>query len=261
MSEDATHKPPPGDGEVPPGTTGDEFSIAQSNALVPLLVMFALTALVIFWIIVRAEPVVSPEGAVANKAYGPGDFPQIFGEDTVLAGLEQDAAKQGAQAFAVSAPPFTEGIFPCSQCHADIPPNPERRPLPEMHSDIVLHHDEQNRWCLDCHDATNRDQLRSASGALIPFTESYRLCGQCHGTQYRDWRSGVHGKRVGFWNGPKRYLLCVHCHNPHSPRFASLKPLPPPVRPQFLRAEDAAAAGGTAHAAEDPGEEHAAHAR
>jgi hypothetical protein len=105
-----------------------------------------------------------------------------------------------------------------------------------MHEDVVFEHDAEHRWCLDCHDSADRDRLRLASGALIPFTESYRLCGQCHGTQFRDWRSGIHGKRTGYWDGPKRYLLCVHCHDPHSPRFKPLKPLPPPVRPQFLRA-------------------------
>jgi hypothetical protein len=260
MMDDTQHRPASGEGEKQSGAD-DEFSIAQSNAIIPLLVMFGLTALVIFWIIVRSEPVVPPEGAVANVAYGPADFPQIFGPDTFLADLEKAAGKPGAQLFAVSPPPFTEGIFPCSQCHADIPPNPERRPLPEMHSDIVLHHDEQNRWCLDCHDANNRDELHLANGTLIPFTESYRLCGQCHGTQYRDWRSGVHGKRVGYWNGPKRYLLCVHCHNPHSPRFAPLKPLPPPVRPQYLHAEDAGPAGTKAEVADNAKEERAAHVR
>ena len=55
--------------------------------------------------------------------------------------------------------------------------------------------------------------LRLANGTLVPFEESYRLCGQCHGDKYRDWRAGVHGRRVGSWNGEKQYLLCVHCHD------------------------------------------------
>jgi len=59
--------------------------------------------------------------------------------------------------------------------------------------------------------------------------EVLSLCGQCHGEKYRDWRVGVHGKRTGDWNGKKRYLLCAHCHNPHTPRFSPIKPLPPPV--------------------------------
>lgn len=234
---------PGGPGHGNGGGDDSEFSIAKSNALIPLLLLFGGTVLVILWFIIRVPAFVPHEGAAANKAYRPADFPMVFGKDEALTGLE-DAGSGGATVlFPVPAPPFTEGIFPCSTCHSAIEPNPERRPLEGMHSDIVLHHDEEHRWCLDCHDMKDRDQLRLASGALVPFTESYRLCGQCHGTQFRDWRTGVHGKRTGYWNGPKRYLLCVHCHNPHRPRFASLQPLPPPVRPQYLRPEHAEANG------------------
>jgi len=132
----------------------------------------------------------------------------------------------------VPPPPFSEGIFPCSGCHADLPVNRTRRPLTAMHDDIVLRHDEEHRWCLDCHDATDRDWLHLASGERVGFDESYRLCGQCHGEKLRDWRAGVHGRRTGSWNGPKRYLLCAHCHNPHQPRFRSLAPEPAPRRPE-----------------------------
>lgn len=131
----------------------------------------------------------------------------------------------------VPPPPFSAGIFPCSNCHGMMPVNRERRDLTIFHTDIVLHHDEDNRWCLDCHDAENRDQLHLASGAPVPFEESYRLCGQCHGEKYRDWRAGVHGRRSGRWDGHKTYLLCAHCHNPHSPRFQPIEPKPAPVRP------------------------------
>lgn len=135
----------------------------------------------------------------------------------------------------VPPPPFSEGIFPCSECHADMETNPERRELEDMHDDIDLKHDEQNRWCLDCHDAKNRDMLHLADGRLVDFKESYKLCGQCHGPKLRDWRKGVHGRRTGAWNGQKRYLLCAHCHNPHAPRFKKLKPEPAPVKPENLR--------------------------
>jgi hypothetical protein len=133
----------------------------------------------------------------------------------------------------IAPPPFSEGVFPCSQCHLAslMPLNTKRRVLTEMHQDIVLHHDEKHRWCLDCHDAVDRDRLHSASGEPIPFAESYRLCGQCHGNKLRDWQAGVHGKRTGYWNGEKRYLLCVNCHNPHDPKFRPLKPEPPPRPP------------------------------
>jgi hypothetical protein len=115
-------------------------------------------------------------------------------------------------------------------------PNPKRRELTEEHTNIQLkNHAEKERWCLDCHDLKNRDKLRLVSGEQIDFTESYRLCGQCHGDKYRDWRTGIHGKRTGQWNGKKQYLLCAHCHNPHNPRFKELQPKPPPMRPENIR--------------------------
>jgi hypothetical protein len=131
----------------------------------------------------------------------------------------------------VPPPPFTEGIFPCSGCHAGMEPNRQRRQMADMHTDIELKHDEEHRWCLDCHDAADRDSLHLASGEKVPFEESYRLCGQCHGEKYRDWRAGVHGRRTGEWNGKKGYLLCAHCHNPHRPQFQPLAPKPAPHRP------------------------------
>ncbi len=141
----------------------------------------------------------------------------------------------GAEEIQVPPPPFTEGIFPCTQCHdgKTVPLNTRPRNLVDMHDDVVLRHG-TDRWCLDCHSADQRDHLHLVDGRLIGFSESYLLCGQCHGDKLRDWKVGVHGKRTGSWNGQKRYLLCVHCHNPHSPRFAPLKPLPPPVPPKEI---------------------------
>ena len=133
--------------------------------------------------------------------------------------------------IAVEAPPLTDGIFPCNDCHSEIEPNPQRRELVDFHDDIsaIFNHDSDNRWCLDCHDTNNRDSLKLASGKLLDFKESYKLCGQCHGEKLKDWKVGVHGKRTGEWNGKKEYYLCVHCHNPHSPKFEELTPEPPPV--------------------------------
>jgi hypothetical protein len=135
--------------------------------------------------------------------------------------------------FHVPPPPFSEGVFPCSDCHnGELPTRTKRRTLRVAHQEIVLQHDEQNRWCLDCHDVEDRDVLHLASGERISFEESYRLCGQCHGDKYRDWRAGVHGRRSGQWDGEKQYLLCVHCHNAHSPRFQPIPPEPTPIPPK-----------------------------
>jgi len=138
------------------------------------------------------------------------------------------------ETYPVPPPPFSEDIFPCSECHAEMEPNPERRELIDMHDDIILDHAEGQRWCLDCHNLNDRDTLRLVSGEVIPFTESYRLCGQCHGDKFRDWKVGIHGKRTGDWNGEKHYLLCVHCHDPHSPSFKPIHPFPAPIPPQAI---------------------------
>ena len=153
------------------------------------------------------------------------------------------SAAEGAESLAFPVPPapLSPETFPCSDCHADLEPDPTPRVL-GMHEEIAesFHHAEQQRWCLDCHNPDNRDKLRLANGQLIDFEHSYELCGQCHGTIYRDWKAGVHGKRTGYWNGRKEYRLCVHCHNPHHPRFEPIVPEPAPTRPEAIGNRNAA---------------------
>ncbi|MCG6534071.1 MAG: cytochrome C [Syntrophales bacterium LBB04] len=145
--------------------------------------------------------------------------------------------------FPVPRPPFSEGIFPCSNCHAGMQANTKKRELTEEHTNIRLRHGSISRWCLDCHDPTNRDMLRLANGDHVDFSHSYELCGQCHGPTYRDWKVGVHGKRIGYFEGGSRtYFLCVNCHNPHDPKFKPIKPEPAPFKPLF-RYKPAATSG------------------
>ncbi|HEY6007979.1 MAG TPA: hypothetical protein VIU40_06600 [Geobacteraceae bacterium] len=137
-----------------------------------------------------------------------------------------------APVYKAPPPPLDADYYPCAEiCHNDLKTNPKHRKLEDEHTGIELHHAEDIRWCLDCHDADNRDVLHLQNGDKVEFTESYRLCGQCHGDKYRDWKAGIHGKRTGQWDGDKEYLLCAHCHNPHSPRYKPLKPEPPPEVP------------------------------
>jgi hypothetical protein len=115
-----------------------------------------------------------------------------------------------------------------------MPVNRKPRKLDQYHQEISLNH-MPGGWCFDCHNPDNRDKLRLANGGTVPFEESYRLCGQCHGTVLRDWEVGLHGKRTGMWNGEKQYLLCAHCHWPHDPVFKPLAPMPAPVRPSAIK--------------------------
>ncbi len=160
----------------------------------------------------------------------------LLGASAFASEQPKHGAQSAPEGIQVPKPPFSEGVFPCTGCHdgKQMKVDTKRREL-GMHTEIVLHHGPESRWCLDCHDANSRDYLHLASGEKVPFTESYRLCGQCHGDKLRDWRVGIHGKRTGSWNGQKQYLLCVHCHDPHSPHFKPLKPMPPPTRPENIK--------------------------
>ena len=149
-------------------------------------------------------------------------------------GGQPQSKEQKGMEIQVPPPPLSEDYFPCSECHGEMETNSERREL-EFHDEIELKHDEKNRWCMDCHDAADRDKLHSASGEPIDFKASYVLCGQCHGPKLRDWRAGIHGRRTGSWNGQKQYLLCAHCHDPHAPRFKRMKPEAPPLKPGKIK--------------------------
>ena len=171
-------------------------------------------------------------------------FSLVFSSQAISSGHPKPSKDQAVETpkhydtpkYFVPPPPFSEDVFPCSDCHDDQEVNPEQRVLEDMHEEIqIINHNEEERWCLDCHNPDNRDVLRLASGRLVSFEESYYLCGQCHGTIFRDWKAGIHGRRTGEWNGKKTYRLCVHCHNPHQPRFKPLAPKPPPIKPKNIK--------------------------
>jgi hypothetical protein len=171
-----------------------------------------------------------------TPAVAPGDSPATGEAIWRTEAVDTVSKEAGIPQFFVPPPPFSEDIFPCSDCHEDQEVNPQRRVLEDMHEEIqIINHNEEERWCLDCHNPDDRDVLRLASGRLVSFEESYYLCGQCHGTIFRDWKAGIHGRRTGEWNGEKTYRLCVHCHNPHQPRFKPISPQPPPVKPKNIK--------------------------
>lgn len=215
--------------------SGKRNLLPGSSSLSLLLIVFFAISLLTLFSIVKGGVGHVADDAGGTRAYSPADFPEIDFDRELLPEVAAAGTSDPEGTFHVRQPLAYEDYFPCTDCHGDMEVNFERRELEEMHDDIVLNHGPKERWCFDCHSPDDRDSLRLANGTLISFEESYRLCGQCHGTIYRDWRQGIHGRREGYWNGAKSYLLCAHCHNPHSPRFQPIKPLPPPVRPQFLQ--------------------------
>ncbi|UCE86412.1 MAG: hypothetical protein JSU66_01330 [Deltaproteobacteria bacterium] len=136
------------------------------------------------------------------------------------------------QPVLMSAPPPDEDYYPCSDCHELEDRNPQPRELEDEHDDLELAHGDL--WCLSCHDLADSDSLKLSDETLVGFDESWRLCTQCHGNKLAEWRAGVHGKRTGYWWGPKEYRTCIVCHNPHSPAWKPIEPLPPPRPPQQI---------------------------
>ncbi len=120
--------------------------------------------------------------------------------------------------------------YNCMDCHKLFPArwHYDDRPFNE-HRDIKLDHG-NNRFCLNCHHPTNRNAFVDYDGAEIAESDVVKLCAKCHGTIYRDWQAGVHGRSNGYWEvrlGTKTKLRCIQCHDPHSPKFKEMTPLAP----------------------------------
>jgi len=141
--------------------------------------------------------------------------------------------------------------YNCMECHKLFPArwHYDTRPFNE-HKDIKLDYG-NNRFCLNCHHPTNRNAFVDYDGAEIKQADVVQLCAKCHGTIYRDWEAGVHGRENGYWNasmGAKTKLRCIQCHDPHSPKFKAMKPLAPlRYPPRAANAPLTATPGADAH--------------
>ena len=124
-------------------------------------------------------------------------------------------------------------VFPrkCTDCHGSLVGNTTtRRDVNHYHDTVHMSHGLNGR-CVNCHDQENRNRLVLRNGETIGFSQSTTLCSNCHGPAYRQWQRGVHGKTLGYWDaglGEPRKLKCVECHNPHSPHYNPMAPLPAP---------------------------------
>lgn len=116
--------------------------------------------------------------------------------------------------------------YACSECHSKpLKDMQSANGLKKAHWDIELKHanfDVMN--CVSCHDDNNLDNLKNNTGKLVDFDKSYQLCMQCHNKEVADWKGGAHGKNISGWESKRVSKLCVECHNPHNPGFASKWP-------------------------------------
>lgn len=140
--------------------------------------------------------------------------------ETRLASIDEPAG------VALSSGSSAETI-PCGTCHKGRDPQltlSHSDDLNEFHQDLTYAH---SVTCVSCHAPGGYDDLRLADGTRLGFTESQRLCSQCHGTQKRDYDNGAHGGWNGYWDlsqGPRVRNQCTHCHDPHAPAYPRMQP-------------------------------------
>ena len=129
-----------------------------------------------------------------------------------------------------------------------LPKDKKPFPIPTMEAMLPdvkdLQHGRGRIWCLDCHHTTKRNMLVDHYGDPVSFDQPQLLCGKCHGDKLRDWRDGIHGKRIGEFTstGKKRWFTCTECHNPHNVQdgernrgFVQLQPEPAPQLPKGMK--------------------------
>lgn len=141
--------------------------------------------------------------------------------------------KVGPMRTAMTDPPhvLVEGVPEnCNACHQIFESSHAAGAALQYHQDVLLNHGLNDR-CVNCHDVKDRERLTLRDGVTVPFSQTPQLCSQCHGTVFRDWQRGMHGKTLGSWitgSAEQRRLSCNECHNPHAPRYEAMAPLPAP---------------------------------
>ncbi|MBI4376287.1 MAG: hypothetical protein HY549_07535 [Elusimicrobia bacterium] len=126
---------------------------------------------------------------------------------------------------------MTFGGAPCSSCHEGTEPlqgDPKERGV--FHEAIELKHG-RNQHCFNCHHRLKPENFANFDGTQITLASVEQLCARCHGTTYRDWKSGAHGRRSGHWDvakGGPNATVCIACHDPHWPLFKGFEAAPAP---------------------------------
>ncbi len=110
------------------------------SSLAVLLIVFLSVSLLTLFSIVRGGVGHVADDAGGAKAYGPADFPEIEFDRQLLDEVEAAGVSDPEGIFRVRQPLAYEDYFPCTDCHADMEVNSERRQLEEMHDDIELDH-------------------------------------------------------------------------------------------------------------------------
>ncbi len=152
-------------------------------------------------------------------------------------------------------------FYPCSKCHQALQLSGNRKTV-EYHAVDLTTGAHAGLYCSSCHIPPLMENLTGGARLRIPglhsdreVMETNRVCAVCHQREYADYEMLVHGNktivceggsvdRVQGYKGVTHLLHtcpagnmktvpalpCVECHDPHSPEFRALKPLPEPSR-------------------------------
>lgn len=201
--------------------------------------MALAVALPLGWLLIRPADAAETSSGQSPSSPAASPLPPVTLPTVAHSPVQQPAVGAPGDTHLDKTPPrSTKGLdlvkagwsYNCMECHKLFPArwHYDDRPFNE-HKNIQLDHG-NNRFCLNCHHPTNRNAFVDYDGAEIAEADVVKLCAKCHGTIYRDWQAGVHGRANGYWDaqaGPKTKLRCIQCHDPHSPKFKEMKPLPP----------------------------------
>lgn len=146
--------------------------------------------------------------------------------DPLLVDSELITITEGEHTFLIPERKGQIKSFACTECHSRPVAQMKNMDAQKAHWDIKLNHaNNEVMNCATCHNGNDMNNLNALTGQNIDFNLSYKLCAQCHFSQFEDWKGGAHGKKVAGWAPPRASMTCVNCHNPHSPGFEKRWPV------------------------------------
>lgn len=151
----------------------------------------------------------------------------LMSSEAYIGDIETVEITEGEHTFLIPERKGQIKSYACIECHSKpLSDMQDDTPTRKAHWDIkVIHADENAMNCVTCHNGNDMNHLKSLTGKEIDFNMSYKLCSQCHTTQFQDWKGGAHGKNIGGWAEPRAAMTCVNCHNPHQPQIESRWPV------------------------------------
>ena len=146
--------------------------------------------------------------------------------DELLADTELIKISEGDHTFLIPERKGQLKSYACIECHSKPVSQMKGLKSQKAHWDIKLNHaNSETMNCNTCHNGNDMNTLKTLTGQNIDLNLSYKVCAQCHSSQFEDWKGGAHGKKIAGWAPPRASMTCVNCHNPHDPGFETRWPV------------------------------------